>query len=156
MDGIVTGALDAFFGKFTHLTYRKGDIILRAEDAPQGVMYLTKGYVRQYMVDEWGTMLMFHIFKPNSFFPVTWVVNDEPNRYYLKAVTPVELWRAPKKAVREFLHNNPPVVYDLTRLLLSGLCGIGIVSNTSYQALHIKRRFFYCCIWLIISEKKKE
>jgi hypothetical protein len=53
------------------------------------------------MVDESGTTLMLHIFKPNSFFPATWVVNDEPNRYYLEAVTPVELWRASKKAVRE-------------------------------------------------------
>jgi CRP/FNR family transcriptional regulator len=123
MDSAITKTLETFFGKFTRLTYGKGAIILRAEDAPQGVLYLKKGYVRQYMVDESGTTLMLHMFKPNSFFPLTWVVNDEPNRYYLEAVTPVELWRAPKKAVREFLHNNPTVVYDLVHRLLSGLCG---------------------------------
>ena len=123
MDSIVTKTLETFFGKYTRLTYRKGEVILLAEDTPRGVMYLIKGYVRQYIVTESGTTLMFQIFKPNSFFPMTWVVNDEPNRYYLEAVTPVELWRAPKDAVREFLHDNPPVVYDLVGRLLLGLCG---------------------------------
>jgi CRP-like cAMP-binding protein len=124
MDSIVTKTLETFFGKFTRLTYRKGETILRAEDAPQGVMYLKKGYVRQYAVNLSGTTLMLHIFKPNSFFPMTWVVNDEPNRYYLEAVTPVELWRAPKEAVKKFLHEHPPVVYDLARRLLLGISGI--------------------------------
>ncbi|MCX6791464.1 MAG: Crp/Fnr family transcriptional regulator [Candidatus Gottesmanbacteria bacterium] len=138
MDSSVTKTLETFFGKFTRLKYGKGVIILRAEDAPRGVMYLKRGYVRQYMVDESGTILMLHIFKPNSFFPMTWVVNDEPNRYYLEAVTPVELWRAPKKAVREFLHDNPLVVYDLVRRLLLGLCGCRhriehLVTGTAYK-----------------------
>ena len=123
MDSSVTRILETFFSKYTYLTYKKGVIMLRAEDTPQGVWYIKKGYVRQYMVSQSGIMLMLHIFKPNSFFPMTWVVNDETNRYYLEAVTPVELWRAPKDAVREFLHDNPPVVYDLVGRLLLGLCG---------------------------------
>lgn len=151
MDPNVTKTLVMFFGRFTRLTYRKGEVILRAENAPQGVMYLTKGFVRQYVVDESGTTLMLHIFKPNSFFPATWVINDEPNRYYLEAVTPVELWRAPKKAVRKFLHDNPPVVYDLARRLLLGLCGCRhriehLIKGTAYQKtvlllLYLARNF---------------
>lgn len=124
MDSSVTKTLETFFGKYTGLKYKKGEIILRAEDTPQGVFYLKKGYVRQYMVNRSGVMFILHIFKPNSFFPMTWVVNDEPNRYYLEAVTPVEVWRAPKEAVREFLHDYPAVVYDLARRLLLGICGI--------------------------------
>ncbi len=134
----VTETLDAFFGAFTRLRYRNGDIILRAEEVPKGVLYLKNGYVRQYLVNRSGTTLMFHIFKPGSFFPVTWVINNEPNRYYLEAVTPVEIWRAPKEAVREFLYDNPPVVYDLARRLLLGLCGCRhriehLISGSAYQ-----------------------
>jgi len=124
MDASVRTILETFFGKYTRLQYNKGEIILRAEDTPQGVLYLKKGYVRQYMVSRSGVTLMLHIFKPGSFFPVTWVVNDEPNRYYLEAVTPVEIWRAPKEAVRQFLHDYPLVVYDLTRRLLLGISGL--------------------------------
>jgi CRP/FNR family transcriptional regulator len=124
MDPSVTKTLETFFGKYTGLKYKKGEIILRAEDTPQGVFYLKKGYVRQYMVSRSGATLILHIFKQNSFFPMTWVVNDEPNRYYLEAVTPVEVWRAPKEAVREFLHDYPAVTYDLTRRLLLGMSGL--------------------------------
>lgn len=120
----LTACLETFFSRYTHLTYKKGDIILRAGDTPQGVLYLKKGYIRQYMVSRSGATLMLHIFKPSSFFPMTWVVNDEPNRYYLEAVTPVEVWRAPKEAVRGFLHDYPLVVYDLTRRLLLGMSGL--------------------------------
>lgn len=138
MDDIITETLETFFGKFTHLTYRKGDIILRAEDAPRGVLYLIKGYIRQFTVSRSGTTLIFHIFKPGSFFPMTWVINNEPNRYYLEAVTPVEMYRAPKEAVRAFLQANPPVVYDLARRLLLGLCGCRyriehLMTGTAYK-----------------------
>lgn len=116
--------LETFFEKYTRLKYKKGEIILRAEDTPQGVFYLKKGYVRQYMVAESGAMLMLHIFKPNSFFPMTWALNDTPNTYYYEAMTAVEVWRAPKEAVKEFLHEYPAVVYNLTQRLLMGIVGI--------------------------------
>ncbi|MCX6794368.1 MAG: Crp/Fnr family transcriptional regulator [Candidatus Gottesmanbacteria bacterium] len=124
MDFIVINILETFFGRYTRLKYEKGEVILRAEDTPRGVFYLKKGYVRQYIVTESGVMLMLHIFKPHSFFPMTWVVNDEANRYYLETVTPVEIWRAPKEAVKEFLHDYPAVVYDLSCRLLLGISGL--------------------------------
>jgi CRP/FNR family transcriptional regulator len=76
------------------------------------------------MIDESGTTLMLHIFKPTAFFPMTWVVNNETNRYYLEAVTPIEVWRVPKDAVRKFLYDYPAVVYDLAHRLLLGISGI--------------------------------
>jgi CRP/FNR family transcriptional regulator len=124
MDASVLIILETFFGKYTRLKYNKGEIILRAGDTPLGVFYLKKGYVRQYMVDESGTTFMLHIFKPTAFFPMTWVVNNETNRYYLEAVTPIEVWRAPKDAVRKFLYDYPAVVHDLTHRLLLGISGM--------------------------------
>lgn len=124
MDSILTKVLDTFFQKYTKMKYKKGEIILRAEDAPQGVFYLKKGYVRQYMVAESGTMLMLHIFKPNSFFPMMWAMNDTPNTYYYDAMTAVEIWRAPKESVKEFLHEYPAVAYNLAQRLLLGIVGL--------------------------------
>jgi len=137
MDPSVITKLETFFGKFTRLKYGKGEMILRAEDTPQGVFFLKKGYVRQYTVSRSGATLMLHIFKQNSFFPVTWVLTNEVNRYYLDAMTSVEICRAPKEAVRKFLYDNPPVVYDLVRRLLLGLCGMrrrmeDLVMGTAY------------------------
>ena len=124
MDTLLIKTVEDFFGKYTKIKYKKGEVIIRAEDAPQGVFYLKKGYVRQYMVGQDGAMLMLHIFKPNSFFPMTWAVNDTPNSYCYEAMSHVEVWRAPKEAVREFLAKNPSVVYNLVSRLLLGVSGI--------------------------------
>lgn len=124
MDTSISDILDDFFGKFTRLKYKKGDIILRSEDTPQGVFYLKKGYVRKYMISETGAMLVLHIFKPNSFFPMTWVLNDTPNIYNFEAMTPVEIMRAPRETVREFLEAHPTVVYNLASRLLLGISGM--------------------------------
>ena len=124
MDSILFGTIEGFFGKYTKMKFKKGEVIIRAEDAPQGVFYLKHGYVREYLTGETGSMLMLHIFKPNAFFPMTWAVNDTQNIYYFEAMTPVEVWRAPKEAVREFLHKHPEVVYNFASRLLSGVTGV--------------------------------
>lgn len=138
MDTILQKVLDTFFQKYTRLKYKKGEVILRAEDTPQGVFYLKRGYIRQYMVAESGAMLMLHIFKPNSFFPMSWALNDTPNTYYYETMTAVEMWRAPKEAVKEFLHDYPAVVYNLSQRLTLGLVGIrkrmeSLVMDSAYQ-----------------------
>lgn len=138
MDSILMKVLDTFFQKYTRMKYKKGEMILRAEDTPQGVFYLKRGYVRQYMVAESGAMLMLHIFKPNSFFPMMWALNDTPNTYYYEAMTAVEIWRAPREAVRDFLHEYPSVVYNLAQRLLLGIVGLQrrmeyLVMDNAYQ-----------------------
>jgi len=124
MDSILIKLLDTFFEKYTKMKYKKGEMIMRAEDTPQGIFYLKKGYVRQYMVNTSGSMLMLHIFKPHAFFPMMWALNDTVNTYYYEAMTPVEVWRAPKEAVNEFLHEYPAVTFNLASRLLMGLVGI--------------------------------
>lgn len=124
MDSIIQRAIEDFFGKYTKIKFKKGEVIIRAEDAPQGVFYLKRGFVRQYLVGSTGTMLMLQIYKPNAFFPMTWAVNDTPNIYCFEAMSNVEVWRAPKDAVREFLRHHPEVVYNFSSRLLSGVSGI--------------------------------
>lgn len=124
MDTLLIKAVEDFFGKYTKMKYKKGEVIIRAEDAPQGVFYLKRGYVRQYMVGANGAMLMLHIFKPHSFFPMTWAINDTPNTYSFEAMSHVEVWRAPREAVCEFLSKHPGVMYDFASRLLLGVTGI--------------------------------
>lgn len=112
-----------FFTKYTRIAYKKGEIILRAQDDPAGLMYLEKGYVRQYFVGEEGAIFLVHIFKPGSMFPMSWMVNDTPNTYYFDALTPVVIWRAPKAEAREFLHAHPDIMVDFASRLLTGVTG---------------------------------
>jgi len=94
---------------------------LHAEDTPQGVYYLKDGYVRLFSVSDLGKELSLNIFKPGSFFPMTWAIADVPNRYFFEALTDVAVLRMPKDEVVEFLKREPDILLDLTRRILVGL-----------------------------------
>lgn len=116
--------VDNFFTKYTKLIYKKGEVILRAGDPPVGVLYLKSGFVRQSFVAHNGDMLVLHVYKPGSYFPMTWVINDTQNRYYFEALNSIEIFRAPREDVRRFLKDNPEVFEHFMSRILSGVSGI--------------------------------
>lgn len=110
---------ETFYKQFTIRDYKKGELLKRADDDPQGIFCLTKGYVRQYTVSETGLELTLHILKPISYFPMVWAINGTPNVYYFEALTPVQAGRAPRDQVVNFIKDKPSVIFEL----MSGLLG---------------------------------
>ena len=53
-----------------------------------------------------------------------WIVNDEPNRYYFEALTPVEIWRAPREEVLKLFHDMPETEHEMMSKMLKGLSGL--------------------------------
>lgn len=111
----------AFFSQFPHQHLRKGTVFLHPDDKPGGVYYIKTGHARMYFVSSHGIEITLHIFNPESFFPMTWILNDIPNRYYFEAFTDMEVHLAPKKNVASFLKNEPEVVLDLTKRIFNGV-----------------------------------
>jgi CRP/FNR family transcriptional regulator len=124
MEDVVAKKLKTFFSRFKYQTYRKGEILVRADDEPAGIFYLTKGHVKTYLITAKGDEIVLNVFKPISFFPLSGVMNKTKNSYYYEAMTELVLWRAPKEDVLEFLKNNPDVLYDLLSRVYRGLDGI--------------------------------
>lgn len=138
MKNTVISPLDSFFSKYTKLQYKKGEIILRAGDPPPGVLYLRRGFVRMSFAAQTGDMLVLHVFKEGSAFPMPWIVNDTPNRYYFEALTPVEIWRAPKVEVLRFFREKPDVYEHMMSKMLMGLSGLlermeNLVFDSAYR-----------------------
>lgn len=124
MENPIINKLDTFFSKFTHVTGKKGDIFIHAEEPPDGVLYLKQGLIRQYLITPKGEEVTVNIYKPGSFFPMTWTLNESPNLYYFEAMNTVELWRAPRLEVVDFLKTNSDVMYDLLSRLCKGIDGV--------------------------------
>ena len=116
--------LNEFFSKFKRYHYKKGEVILRAGDAPQGVYFIDKGYVKDYSISKDGEELILIIFKPEDFFPMQWVFNDRPNSHYFDAMSAVELWRCPKEDFINFIEANPEIFFELTSHIVLRLGGI--------------------------------
>ncbi|MBI3342927.1 Crp/Fnr family transcriptional regulator, partial [Candidatus Gottesmanbacteria bacterium] len=68
--------------------------------------------------------LMLQLYRPGAFFPMTWVVNDTPNRYFFEAATSVSIRRAPKDDVKLFLDKHPEVLKEFLEKLLTGIVGL--------------------------------
>jgi CRP/FNR family transcriptional regulator, cyclic AMP receptor protein len=124
MKTLVHQAIDDFFAPFTHIRYKKGEIILRAGDPPSGVLYLKKGLVRMSCVAKSGDSLVVHVFKDGSYFPMMWVINDTVNTHYYEALNEVEIIRAPREALRRFLHDHPEILEHFMSRLLAGVSGL--------------------------------
>ena len=115
--------LTDFFTTQTRLAYKRGEMVLRSEDNPAGLMYLEKGFVRQSFTGDDGAIFLVHIFKPGSLFPMTWMVNDTLNVYNFEALTPVVIWRATKEDAGVFLQQHPEIMLDFASRLLAGVTG---------------------------------
>lgn len=118
MSQAATGKFDAFYKQFKIRSYKKGETLIRADDDPQGIFCLARGYIRQYTISNLGTELTLHILKPTSYFPMVWAINGTPNVYYFEALTPVEVGRAPRDQVVTFIKDKPEVIFSLMSGLL--------------------------------------
>ncbi len=124
MDKLVSGKLEEFFKSGKQQVYKKGEIMIRADDNPAGVFYLTKGIVKEYAISKKGEELVVNVYKPVSFFPMSWAINQTPNNYYYEALDEVAVRRVPANEVISFIKDNPDVLYDLVRRLYIGVDGI--------------------------------
>ncbi len=116
--------IDNFFSKFTPIVFKSGETIITADRDPSGVFLLKSGFVRQFIITKSGQELTLHFFKPGSFFPLFWAVNNAPNRYHYQAFNKVETVLAPKAEFIAFLKKEPELLYDLSSRILYGLEGL--------------------------------
>lgn len=121
---LLSTKLDEFFQESQLHFYKKRILILHPNDSPSSVFYIKSGYVRVYRISEEGEELTLTILKPKDFFPLTYGMNNVANPYYLEAITPLELWRAPQEQFLEFVKANTDVLYDLTTRILVRFDGV--------------------------------
>lgn len=118
MNNDKTKEFETFYKQFTIRNYKKGEMLIRADDDPVGIFYLKKGYVRQYTISKAGFELTLHILQPISYFPMVWAVNGTPNVYYFEALTAVEVGRAPREQVVDFIKDKPAIIFELLSELI--------------------------------------
>ncbi|MBI2442502.1 MAG: Crp/Fnr family transcriptional regulator [Candidatus Levybacteria bacterium] len=116
--------IELFFGQFKLQRYSKGEIFIRADDDPQGIYFLREGIVKVYAISKKGDELVINIFKPQSFFPMSWALNSTTNPYYYEAVTDLVVFRAPKAETVAFIRGNPDVLFDLMSRVYKGVDGL--------------------------------
>lgn len=133
----VSDKTTAFFGSFPEQQFQKGQIILSAGENPASVIFLKSGFLRQFQITQNGKELTNHFYKPGSFLPLSWLINNQPNIFFIEAQTSTICHLAPKEKVQSFISENPDVLMDIISRLLFALEGmttrINSLSNDSAE-----------------------
>ena len=124
MDDSISQKLENFFKQYKYQVYKKGEVLIRVDDDPDGVFHLTSGTVKEYAISKKGEELVINVFKPISFFPMSWAINQTTNAYYYEALEDIEVWKAPREQVVEFIKENPDVLFNLMSRVYKGIDGI--------------------------------
>lgn len=123
MNQDVKSKLDNFFENHHKNTYGAKEILISADQEPSGVFYLKDGVVRMYAVSSQGEEVVINIYRPISFFPMPWVLNNTISHYYFEALTEVKVCKAPKEEFLKFLESESDVLMDLLKRIYKGLDG---------------------------------
>ncbi len=113
-----------FFKQFEQKVYKKGEILIRAGENPTGIYYVLSGTIKQYALSKKGEVVTINIFKPGSFFPMSWAINNTANVYFFETEDTVVLHKAPKERALEFIKHEPDVLYDLLSRTYYGTDGL--------------------------------
>ncbi|MEO8105142.1 MAG: Crp/Fnr family transcriptional regulator [Candidatus Saccharibacteria bacterium] len=124
MTDAVRDKIDKELSKYPRRTYPKGQILVFADESPAYVFYLVEGRVREYDVSYRGNEVIVNIFKPNSFFPMSWALNHTPNKYFYKTESATVLHIVPVEAALAFAKSNPDVLLDLLSRVYAGMDGL--------------------------------
>ncbi len=106
--------LKNFFKQGRPLLYKKNEVILRGDEAPSGIFYLNKGYVKNYAFSENGDEFTFILYRKGDFFPISWTFNQTRKPYFIETLTQCVIYKRDRKEFLEFLTENPDVLLYIT------------------------------------------
>jgi CRP-like cAMP-binding protein len=123
-DSYLIEQFEKFFKNFKLYEYKKRSLILKSNDISSSVFYIKSGYIRVFRISENGEELTLAILKSHDFFPLTYGIGNSHQSYYLEAITPLELWKAPQELFIDFVKKDPELFYELTQRLLIRFDGV--------------------------------
>ena len=124
MDDSIRQKITAFFSEYPAKHFDKQQLLVQANENPEGIYHIVSGQVRQYDISDQGNEIVVNVFKAPAFFPMSWAITGTPNRYFFEAATDLEVRIAPAEDAIEFLKQNPDVTFNLLSRLYSGVEGL--------------------------------
>lgn len=105
--------LTELFDSGTHLTYKKGEFILRPGESPSGVFYIKTGFVKAYDITKYGEENLLIIRKEKEIFPLIWAITGQERSIIYQALSDVSVLRIDRKSLIQLIKDKPSVLEPL-------------------------------------------
>lgn len=132
-----------FFHTGTHLSYKKGESIVRAGDDPRGIYYIAEGFVKAYAITKYGEENTLIVRKDNDIFPLIWAFTGLHRDITYEAMSDTTLWRVAQSEFLEFLKKHEHAVAAvLDRSIEAYLLHSERVMNLEYRTVRERIAMF--------------
>lgn len=109
----INSKVKQFFHKGRLQKFRKGEIIMRAGDTPQGIYLTEKGLIKVYALSKQGNEHVHMYFMPGDIFPLMYAFKDAVRNVFYQAAEDSEVWLVSKDKFLEFAASDADVTMDL-------------------------------------------
>jgi len=94
-------------------TFKKGDVIIRPNETPQGVFFIYEGLVKAYDITKYNEENLLIIRKEGELFPLIWAVTGEERHVIYQALAPTTTWRLSRESFHQFLSTQSDTLAPL-------------------------------------------
>lgn len=130
MDEKILQKLEGFFATKPLRKIRKGEIILKPGIISEKVGFIKSGYIRLYSTNESGQEITLQYFKPILYLTTIFALTGKENKFFLEAITHVEMYEVPNKEMLEYLKENPDVYQNLIENVMTAF--LELITNSAY------------------------
>lgn len=95
-----------FLSKYRLSKFRKSELIYQPGQVLNVARYIKSGYARLYSICTNGQEVTICLLKPMTLLPLFFSPTKIKSRYYLEALTAVEVWEVPKDDMVKFISAN--------------------------------------------------
>jgi len=117
--------LESFFSQFDLVKYKKGQVLFRAGENLSTAYIEKTGFLRAYMVNG-GKEISLPSLRPLFFCAGINGIYKKPNKYFVEAITSVELWAVPMEKLVNFVEENKEIKDEVNRQLIDTLLNLTV------------------------------
>jgi CRP-like cAMP-binding protein len=111
-------ATKKLFSEGRRLTYKKGEVIQRANETPRGVYFLTEGYVKEYSLAKDGSEHFHLVYGPGQLFSIIWAFLGINQVIYREAFTDAVVYRVEASVLKKALNTDPELATEIQQALM--------------------------------------
>lgn len=120
MDDKIKNQLELFFSQFELIKYKKGQVLFRPGEDLSTAYIEKKGFLRAYMVTG-GKEVSLPSLRPLFFCAGINGLHKKPNKYFVEAITAVELWAVPMEQFIKFIERDINIMTEVNKRLIDDL-----------------------------------
>lgn len=143
--------IDRLFSSGRRFNYRKGEILQHANEIPQGIYFLSEGFVREFTLSNDGSEHLTIVYEPGELFSINWMFLDITPNVYRQAHTDAVVMVLSKRAFKNALFSNAELHKEFTYMMMKqihllssrvqNLTYSNAYDKVAYQLIHLAGRF---------------